>query len=340
MGTHDQYKVAILSLGGTIASTPSAGKDGVIPNLTAKDLVASVPELASIGSIYAEAFLAKPSTELTFSDIASVCKRAGELVDAEGFDGVVVTQGTDSMEETSFVADLLWSSAAPLVFTGAMRNPSLAGPDGPGNLLTAVLTASSRRARNQGVLVVMNDEIHAARNVKKTNTSSPAAFSSAPTGPIGFVTEKHVSIKAKVDRWPRLATPESWNPDVEVVTSKIDGSARLLESLNQDLPAGVVLAGFGGGHVVTRDVPLIESLAKRIPVLLASRTGSGRVLETTYGFPGSEIDLLGRGVIHAGDLHPLKVRILLTVMVSLGWSRDRIATQVAEFGVVASGDVS
>lgn len=120
MGTHDQYKVAVLSLGGTIASTPTAGKDGVIPNLTATDLVASVPELASVGSIYAEAFLAKPSTELTFSDIASVCKRARELVEAENFDGVVVTQGTDSMEETSFVADLLWLSEAP---PSSLREP-------------------------------------------------------------------------------------------------------------------------------------------------------------------------------------------------------------------------
>lgn len=295
-----------------------------MPTLTAVDLVASVPELDSVGSIHAEAFLTKPSDELTFTDMGLLCRHAAELVNTGECAGVVVTQGTDTMEETAFAADLLWSDDAPVVFTGAMRSPTAAGADGPANILAAARVAVSECARGRGVLVVMNDEIHTARVVRKIHTTSPAAFSSAPGGPIGFVSENHVHIPTNQDRRNSYPCPEIWNTDVELVTATLDGSVRMLEALAQLRPAGAVLAGFGGGHVRAQAVPLIERLVERAPVVLASRVGSGRVLEETYGFPGGEIDLLGRGLIPAGDLSSLKARVLLIVLLSLGWSRDAV----------------
>src|ERR671927_1303155 len=169
-------------MGGTISSVDSGGK-GVEPTLTGQALVEDVPEIAEVADVSAVSFRQAASGELTVDDLAELASEITARID-EGASGAVITQGTDTIEETSFVLDLLVDRDAPVVVTGAMRNPTLPGADGPANLLAAIQVASCDVARGVGAVVVLNDEIHAARFVRKAHTSNPATFSSHPVGPV------------------------------------------------------------------------------------------------------------------------------------------------------------
>lgn len=313
-------KVAVFSLGGTIASTndPQAASGGVTPRLGARELVAAVPQLEQVAELETIAFRQTASGDLTFEDLGALAEEIEQQFKA-GAAGAVVTQGTDSIEETSFALSLLVDSPRPVVVTGAMRNPTLAGADGPANLLAAVQVASSPEAEGIGTVVVMNDEIHAARNVRKTHTSSPSTFHSMSVGPLGWVTEGRIRILLRpAHALPKLAPPLDGVPQVALLRTAIGDDARLVEQISALGYAGLVIEAFGGGHVPARMVPALEALSRQMPVVLASRTGAGEVLKTTYGFPGSERDLLARGLIHGGSLDGLKARVLMTLLLANG----------------------
>jgi L-asparaginase len=311
--------VTVYTLGGTIAM---AGAD----RLTGAQLVAAVPGLAEAGiELDVRDVLAMPSASLSFGRIL------GMLDDAVPGDGVVVTQGTDTVEETAYLADLVWPHAAPLVFTGAMRNPTLAGPDGPANLLAAVRVAASPRARGLGALVVMNDEIHAARWVRKTHSTSTATFASPDTGPIGRVIEGDVRILTRPERRPVLGVPDLFETRVALYTVAIEDDGVLLERV-AETHQGLVVAAFGVGHVPASLAPVLGALAERIPVVLTSRSGGGAVLRSTYRAPGSEHDLQRRGLINGGLLSPYKARVLLRLLLANGAGRDEIAAAFDEHG--------
>jgi L-asparaginase len=307
--------VTILSLGGTIAST---GMGGVTPRLGADDLVAAVPQLGDVAAIEAVSFRRLPSGDLTLGDVADLAVEIGKRF-AAGADGVVVTQGTDTIEETAFALDLLVDGPGPVVVTGAMRNPTLAGPDGPANLLAAVQVAAAPQAAGAGVLVVANDEIHAARFVRKTVTASPATFRSISAGPVGWVVEGRCRMAFRVPPLDTagLSTVDEV-PPVALLTAMLGDDARLVAEVERLGYGGLVIEGFGGGHVAGRCVATLEELAARIPVVLASRTGGGEVLRETYGFPGSERDLLARGLVGAGFLDGPKARVLLSLALASG----------------------
>lgn len=320
-------KVAIFSLGGTIASTKKGadpGAAGVTPQLDADDLVAAVPQLREFADVETTAFRQIPSSDLTFTDLAELAEAIEQRFD-RGAVGVVVTQGTDTMEETSFALDLLVGAEQPVVVTGAMRNPTLAGADGPANLLAAVQVAASPNVAGLGTLVVMNDEIHAARFVRKTHSSSPSTFRSPSAGPLGWIIEGRTRIVFRVAKLKGLPSGAPGKvPPVALLTSVLGDDARLLSTL-QDLGyAGLVIEGFGGGHVPGVVMPALSDLAARLPVVLASRTGSGEVLRDTYGFAGSERDMLARGLISAGFLDGPKARILLSLLLSHGLDLDDV----------------
>jgi len=323
-------RITVFALGGTIAMSGSH-TGGVAPALTAEQLLAAVPGLAdSAATVEVVNFRQLPGASLTIPDIAAV---AAAIRDQPAdVDGTVVTQGTDTIEETAYLLDLLHSGPAPIVVTGAMRNPTLAGADGPANLLAAILTAAHPDARERGCLVVFNDEIHAAREVRKTHTTSTATFRSTATGPVGHVVEHKPRFHhhRRLDRYTVPATPGG-DQRVALIPVVLDDDGTLLEAIT-DRADGIVLAAMGAGHVPGVLVPALERLAENIPVVLASRTGAGPVLESTYGFPGSERDLLARGLISAGDLHPLKARLLLHAVLAAGADRSIVHRAFAAAG--------
>lgn len=310
-------RIAVVSLGGTIASTSDdATMHGVTPQLSGDDLVAAAPVLRDIVDIETIEFRKVPSGDLTLSDMVELARGIEGLV-ASGVDGVVVTQGTDTMEETSFALDLLVGCSQPVVVTGAMRNPTTLGADGLANLVASVRVAASTHARDLGTLVVFNDEVHAARFIRKTHTSSTATFHSPNCGPLGWIIEDRVRVVARVSRLAPLArTLQGEVPAVALFTMSLGDDARLLARVREVGYAGVVIEGFGGGHVRAASVSVIEQLASSLPVVLASRTGSGELLESTYGFAGSERDVLSRGVLSAGPLDGRKARVLLSLVLA------------------------
>lgn len=206
---------------------------------------------------------------------------AGETGDV---DGVVVTQGTDIIEETAFLLDLYHGHEQPVVVTGAMRNPTLPGADGPANLHTAVLAAADPGLSGAGCLVVLGDEVHSARTVRKSHTTSPAAFTSPASGPIARIAENRVRMVGRLpSRGPLVGAPDrEARVGLYTVTLGDDGSLLDLWIGSRD---GLAVAAFGVGHVPERLVEGLAKLASRIPVVLASRIGNGSVLSDTCGFP-------------------------------------------------------
>jgi L-asparaginase len=316
-------KVTVFSLGGTISSVDAGGK-GVEPTLSGEALVSDVPEIVEVAEVSAISFRQAASGELTVDDLVELASEITNCID-EGASGAVVTQGTDTIEETSFVLDLLVDRDAPVVVTGAMRNPTLPGADGPANLLAAIRVASSDVARGLGATVVLNDEIHAARFVRKTHTSNPATFRSDPVGPVGWVSEGVPRVVLRPAGRNKIALPEdAQDRRVALLTIALGDDGRLLSAVEQQGYAGLVIESMGGGHVPSVMVEALEDLAGRIPVILASRTKAGEVLHSTYGFPGSETDLLERGLIGAGPLDGLKARLSLTLLLRSGAAREEI----------------
>ncbi|MBR7831143.1 asparaginase, partial [Actinospica sp. MGRD01-02] len=307
---------------------------GVVARLGGADLAADVPGLAETGvALRVEDVERVPSADLTFAQVLDLVARASAAVRA-GARGVVVTQGTDTLEESAFLADLVWPHAEPLVLTGAMRNPTLAGPDGPANLLAAVTAAAEPAVRGLGAVVAFNDELHAARWVRKQHATSTATFVSPDAGPVGRLEEERVRILSVPPRRTALPVPAP----ADLAAARVALHTAVLDEQGDELDGiaeryrGLIVAGLGVGHVTRRLVPALAGLAELMPVVLTSRAGAGPVLRHTYGAPGSEIDLQNRGLINGGLLHPYKARILLRLLLASGAGRERIAAAFAEHG--------
>lgn len=326
-------KVTVLSLGGTIASAPGSAGGQASPVLSASDITASVPGLAGLAELELRDVARLPSIDVTFELAMAVADLARDA-DRSGSSGVVVTQGTDTLEEMAFCLDLLFEGDMPIAMTGAMRHAGLSGNDGPANLLDAVRTVISPHARGLGCLVVLNDEIHAARAVRKMHTSSPGAFRSPSVGPLGWIVEGVAHLRD--GPFPRVTiTPPKGAAVVRPPLVKIvfDDDGWWIPRIREMGARGLVLEAMGGGHVPGRLSEGIAELASSIPVLVTSRTGSGEVLRATYGaFPGSETWLIGAGLIPAGSLDSLKARVLLGLLLMEGASRDRIESVVSTLG--------
>ncbi|MEZ5651999.1 MAG: asparaginase [Burkholderiaceae bacterium] len=317
--------VTLITCGGTIASAVQAGK-GALPTLDIGALAREIPGIDAVAELRTVEARRVPSPHMGFDDLLALARACRDAL-AAGSQGVVISQGTDTIEEIAYGLDLVLNTDAPVVVTGAMRNASMPGADGPANLLAAVRVAASPTARGLGSLVVFNDEIHAARFVRKSHTQSTATFVSPATGRLGWLAEDAVRILVRPVAGQRLSVPEVAEiPAVALLRLGLGDDGRLLEHLGEAGYAGVVIEGFGGGHV-TRAIAApgrLERLIERMPVVLASRTGSGEVLRGTYGFEGSERDLLARGVIPAGALDGLKARLLLALLLAGGADRGTV----------------
>ena len=330
-------EVVLYTLGGTISMAGTLGDGsggGVVARLGGADLAAEVPGLAETGVVLKVEDVDRiPSADLSFAQLLDLVRAASEAV-RDGARGVVVTQGTDTLEESAYLADLVWPHEEPLIFTGAMRNPTLAGPDGAANLLASVLAAADPAVRGLGVLVAFNDELHAARRVRKTHATSTATFTSPDAGPIGHLEEERVRILSVPPRRSPLPIPTAEDlaaARVALHTAVLDEQGDELDGIRERYQ-GLVVAGLGVGHVTGRLVPALADLAARMPVVLTSRTGAGPVLRHTYGAAGSEIDLQNRGLINGGLLHPYKARVLLRLLLANGAGREQVAAAFAEHG--------
>jgi L-asparaginase len=324
--------LAVGSLGGTITMTRDADGQGVAPSLTVDDLLAVLPELADAADLQTRTLATVPGASLSFSDVFAAMDWARGVID-DGADGAVLVQGTDTLEETSYLMDLHWDREQPIVLTGAMRSPRQAGADGPANILAAAAVATSPSSRGLGVLVTINDEIHAARRVRKSDSVAQDAFTSAPFGPLGRVHESKVTYANRPGRWAALPRPAPGQvPQVALLESGLGDDGALLQTVCDAGYDGVVLSAFGAGHVSAATAEVVSAAVKHGPVIFASRTGSGPVLSRTYGFPGSEEDLLARGALSAGWLDARKARILLWSLLAAGSPVDRIREVVEARG--------
>jgi L-asparaginase len=311
--------IRFLAFGGTIASVRRPGATEVTPTLTGAELMESLPELAEVAEIDVREFPPVASFAVTVPDMVALAHAVAEAF-AEGREGVVISHGTDTIEETGYALALMLPRDRPVVLTGAMRNPTMPGMDGPANLLAAFLVAASPEAAGLGPVVVLADELHAARFVTKSHTVRVSAMASPGAGPLGEVAERRVNVWWRPAWEDYLGLPESVDGlDVELVLLAAGVSDAHLRTTVERRPAGIVVEGTGGGHVMPPLLPALdEAIAAGIPTVLATRVGVGPNLERTYRMPGSEVDLIERGVIPAGMLSGHKARLRLLVGLALG----------------------
>ena len=329
-------RIAVVSLGGTITMTAQA-EGGVVPSLTSKDLLASLQPAVSGLEIEPITLRKVAGAHLRPQDLVELAHHIDGLA-AKGYAGVVVTQGTDTIEETAFVLDLIATQTMPIVVTGAMRHADAPGADGPANLSDAIAVAASGDATRAGVTVALDGQIHSARFVHKAGTSSVGAFRSTPTGPIGWVSEGIATFAlSPVARLSRIPVAQLGPlPNVAALKASMGEEGDLAETAVERGCAGLVIEGMGAGHVPSAFADRLEKIATKIPVVLSTRVTGGEVLRRTYGFVGSEIDLLRRGIILGGWLQTAKARLLLTLLLAADHDRTRIATCFQAYGGLAN----
>jgi L-asparaginase len=310
-------RVHVVATGGTIASTPD--EDGAAPSLDGSDLLESVPDLSSLADLSVESVSQVPGFDMDFEVMATVVERARGAARDDGVDAIVVTHGTDTMAETAYFLDLTCSLPIPVVVTGAQRRLDEPSSDAPANLLAAVRAATHSRV-TEGVFLAFDDELHAARDVRKVHSHKLAAFASPNHGPVATLTRAGV----RFHREPRsesvyLAvkgkdeTPEAPDARVEMVISAagVDGK-QVARAVEGDVD-GLVIAGTGLGNA-TSDLggAIVDAIDAGVPIVLTSRCGAGST-GAVYGTPGGGQTLQDAGAIPGGDLAPWKARVKLAL---------------------------
>ncbi|WP_022922288.1 asparaginase [Ornithinimicrobium pekingense] len=311
-------RVAVGTLGGTI--TMVGGQGGGRPTLGAAELMSGL--MGGLGDdirVEGETLAQLPGASLTPQLLCDAVGWARDRV-ADGCAGAVLVQGTDTLPESAFLTDLYWAGDAPLVLTGAMRLASAVSADGPGNLRDACLAAETNEVARQGVVVCLGGQLHRATRVEKAHSWSTDAFTSGPAGLAGVVREGAVRLYSDGGRQGAAAlTSPVRDPRVLLLQTYLGDDARTLEHVVQDEDVdAVVVEGFGGGHVPARVADVLVEAAGAMPVVVATSAHRGGTLQRTYGFPGSEMDLLERGVLLGGELSARKTRLLLWAYLAQG----------------------
>ena len=304
--------VRVLSTGGTIASK-RAGTDGASPSLSGEELVATVPALDEYANVEVEEITRTSSTDIGFETLFDL-REAIATAAADDVDGVVVTHGTDTMEESAYFVDLLSAVEIPVAFTGAQRRPDEVAADGPANVLAAVRAAShDRLLAAGGTYVVFDEAVHAARDVTKTHTSKLGTFQSPEKGPVGALTREGIRFfREPGTRTPRLDASHPI-PRVRMVKTAIDVGASGIEAALAADVDGIVLEAAGLGNTTAALGDAVKAAIEAgTPVVVTSRCHAGAV-QPVYGRAGGGATLADHGAIFAGDLPAHKARIKLAL---------------------------
>jgi L-asparaginase len=314
--------VVVLATGGTIASRQNLTQGMSLPSLSGDQLVDAVPALKKIARVRSEQIANVGSRDMTPAIWLKVAARANELLAQPDVTGVVVTHGTDTLEETAYFLDLTIRGEKPLVMVASQRPASDSDSDGPRNLLDAVRVAVSPEAVGKGVLVVLNGQINAARDVTKTHTSQVETFRSLEFGELGIADAETVRFyRSPLRRQTISVTAGTTLGRVEIVYNYAGADGRLIRALiREEGLAGLVVAGLGLGNVTAGVAEAIaEARAKGVPVVIGTRVLSGRVFSLGDG-KSSAIGLKKIGCVLADNLNPQKARVLL--MLALTRTRE------------------
>ena len=306
-----EREVVVLATGGTIAMRGARAVPASGP--------AELLDAVGLEGVQSRELLGLPGAHIGLADALGVARAAA--AEAAAGRGVVVTHGTDTLEETAFLCDLMHATEAPVVFTGAIRPASALGADGPANLVDAVAVAGAAAAAGIGCVVVFGGEIHAARGARKVDSAGPSAFGTPGGGPVGRVVEGRVALRARPVRPARALAPERLDFRVPVIAATLGDDLAAL-----DAPAdGAVVAALGGGHLSPAGLERVRAAAHRMPVVLSVRPERGVMLSSTYGFHGAEGDLRASGAVPAGSLSPQAARMKLLACLGCGLEGESLA---------------
>jgi L-asparaginase len=325
----DRSRVAVIFTGGTIAMTVKPGSSAASPALAGADLLAAVPELSRQADVVAIDLGSTPASHFSFSDILRIAGQIRDALRDPRLAGVVVVQGTDTLEETAFAWDLCHSDERPVVVTGAMRNASEADWDGPPNLRGAVRVAASPAARGAGVLVAFGGRIHAADRVAKRHATALDAIATRDGSPLGSVRLAGVRLGRRGPRRLLPVTPAAAALPVPILVAALDTDGTAIDAAVGGGARGIVVAATGAGN--THPDVLRAAVAARaagVPVALASRTGAGAV-GAHYGFPGGGATWAAAGIALAGGLTPVQARVAMALGIGAGLSQSALVGLLA-----------
>ena len=313
--------VTILSTGGTIAMTGARAT----PTLDIDALLAAIPQLADVDGLQARALLALPGAHLSAADALTIAGAA--LAETRAGRGVVITHGTDTLEETAVLCDVLHGGFEPIVLTGAIRPASAPGADGPANLLDAVAAAGVPECSGLGAVVAFAGELHAARAVRKVASLSPAAFGSPGRGPLGTVAEGRVRlVGTPLRQLVALPLPAALDARVPIVATYLGDDGAGLRAALRDGADAIVFVALGAGHVAPPVLAALREAAAAVAVALTVRPAHGVLAHETYGFEGAEGDLRESGALPAAALSPQAARMVLLAGLGGGCTRAALAS--------------
>jgi len=310
--------IVLIATGGTIAMKLDPARHVVVPAISGADLLASVPAVSGIASIDVREHSNIPSSCMDPPRWSALSAAVSAALEPPEVRGVVVTHGTDTLEETAWWLDLTVESERPVVLTGAQRSASEPDLDGPRNLLDAVRVAIAPDSRNQGTLVVMNGRIHAAREVRKLDTASVEGFGSGAYGMLGAVDARRVFYRRAPARRAHVAIRTAAMPRVDIVTIYGGADGALVRAAVGQGAAGIVVQALGAGNVNPPMLAaIIEALAQGVAVVITTRVTNGAVAPH-YGYEGGGATLLAAGAVLGNDLSAQKARILLMLLLQDG----------------------
>ncbi|MDQ0161508.1 asparaginase [Bacillus alveayuensis] len=303
-------KIFVIHTGGTI-SMQEDSQSGVVKPSDSHPLT---EQMLSFENAYVEVkeLFHLPSPHITPKEMLKVKEVIEEAYHSKTMDGIVVTHGTDTLEETAYFLDLTLNIPIPVVVTGAMRSSNELGSDGLYNLLSAIKVASCEEAKHVGVLVVMNDEIHTAKNVTKTHTSNVATFQSPQYGPIGIVNKRIVSFHHKpIER--QTFPIQKITKHVVLLKAYAGMDERILTALEAVHPDGIVIEALGQGNLPPTLIPSIKRfIQNNVPIVIVSRCFNG-IVQDVYGYEGGGSHLKSLGVIFSNGLNGQKARMKLLI---------------------------